>query len=140
MAGSEKDLVIALWAAFVVQIVGRLLDLQWHRTHDEFETGTDQLEAHWLVWLGTVFVIAVTITALRIVEHGQQKRGYATALLANALYAVAALIHFVQHMNHSEVDWTHVSLAVTNLGAVVGVVWVTAAFLRNHNRTAVPTS
>ena len=32
-----------LWGAFAIQVAGRLLDFWWHATHDEFETGGDQL-------------------------------------------------------------------------------------------------
>ncbi|MGH2701749.1 MAG: hypothetical protein ACRDJ2_08245 [Actinomycetota bacterium] len=65
-AGKDsKHIFSALWAAFIVQIAGRLLDLQWHRTHTEFETGKDQHQAHWLVWLGTLLVLVVAVWALR---------------------------------------------------------------------------
>lgn len=53
----------ALWAAFIVQVAGRLLDLEWHRTHPAFETAQDQLTAHWLVWLGTLLVVATAVAA-----------------------------------------------------------------------------
>lgn len=114
----------ALLAAFAVQVAGRLLDIQWHRTHDEFETGRDQVQAHWLVWLGTVLVMGVAVWALNAVISRSERRGYLTALLANAAYAVVAVFHFVQHVNHQEVDWTHVSLALTNIAAVLGIILV----------------
>jgi hypothetical protein len=60
-----KRTFTVLWVAFVVQIAGRLVDLQWHRTHSEFETGADQFRAHWLVWLGTILVLVVAVMALR---------------------------------------------------------------------------
>lgn len=50
-APRTREFFIALWAAFIVQELGRLLDLQWHRTYAEFETGTDQLQAH--CWCGS---------------------------------------------------------------------------------------
>lgn len=116
-----------LWAAFIVQVAGRLLDLQWHATHTEFETGADQLRAHWLVWLGTALMLVVAVRALRADVSMAERRGYLVALISNILYAAVGVIHFVQHLNHQEVDWAHISLAVTNIGSVVGVVMVTAA-------------
>lgn len=120
----------ALWGAFVVQVAGRVLDFRWHATHDEFETGRDQVTAHWLVWLGTLFVIAVAVWALRDAPPGGERRGYRVVLWSNTLYVVVAVIHFIQHLNHQEVDWAHISLAVTNVGVVVGVLMVTSARLK----------
>lgn len=116
-----------LWAAFAVQVAGRLLDFWWHATHDEFETGRDQLTAHWLVWLGTVFVLVVAVRALRAGLSRPERSGYLVVLWSNGLYVVVAVIHFLQHLDRQEVDWAHISLAVTNLASVVGVVMVTAA-------------
>lgn len=116
----------ALWAAFVVQIAGRLLDLQWHRTHTEFETGKDQIQAHWLVWLGTLLMLIVAAWALRTGPTPSERRGYLTVVIANALYGGVGVVHFIQHLNHQEVDWAHISLAVTNVAAAVGVLMVTA--------------
>lgn len=125
----------ALWGAFVVQVAGRLLDFWWHATHDEFETGRDQITAHWLVWLGTLFVIAVGAWALRAELSEGERRSYLVVLWANALYAVIAIIHFIQHLNHQEVDWAHISLAVTNIGSVVGVLIVTWARGKRRSTT-----
>lgn len=126
-----KGWVSALWAAFSVQVAGRLIDLQWHRTHDEFETGSDQIQAHWLVWLGTILVAAVCVIALRVGPGRAERIGYQVTLIANALYALVAVVHFIQHLDHQEVDWTHVALAVTNAVAVIGVVGITIARLKS---------
>jgi hypothetical protein len=122
----------ALWGAFVVQLVGRLLDFWWHATHDEFETGRDQITAHWLVWLGTMFVLVVAAWALRAGFSQAERRGYLIVLASNALYVVVAVIHFIQHLNHQEVDWAHISLALTNIGSVVGVLMVTWARVKRR--------
>lgn len=116
-----------LWAAFAVQVVGRLLDFWWHATHEEFETGGDQITAHWLVWLGTVFVLAVAVRALRAGPTPRERHGYLVVLWANALYVVVAVIHFIQHLDRQEVDWAHLLLALTNIGSVIGVFMVTMA-------------
>jgi hypothetical protein len=69
-----------LWGAFAVQVVGRLLDFWWHATHDEFETGGDQLQAHWLVWIGTILVLIVGVRAVRGGVLGPQRTGYLTVV------------------------------------------------------------
>ncbi len=122
-----------LWGAFVVQVAGRLLDFRWHATHDEFETGRDQITAHWLVWLGTLLVLAVAAWALRIALSESERRGYLVVLWSNALYGLFAVIHFIQHLNHQEIDWAHISLALTNIGSVVGVLMVTSVRFRRRS-------
>lgn len=127
----------ALWGTFVVQVAGRLLDFWWHATHDEFETGRDQVTAHWLVWLGTLLVLGVALRALRGDSSSGERRGYQVVLWSNAIYVVVAIIHFIQHLNHQEVDWAHLMLAITNIGSVVGVLMVTTA---RRRRTTPATS
>jgi hypothetical protein len=126
----------ALWGAFAVQASGRLLDFWWHATHDEFETGRDQITAHWLVWLGTIFILAVAAWTLRAGLSESERRGYLIVLWSNALYVLVAVIHFIQHLHHQEVDWAHVSLALTNIGSVLGVLMVT--WVRVKRRSAEP--
>lgn len=125
-----------LWAAFAVQVAGRLLDLRWHQTHSEFESGGDQVQAHWLVWAGTVLVLIVAARALRGDRVSHARSGYMIVLASNGLYAAAAVLHFVQHANHSEVDWTHAILGLTNLGATAGVFIATAQLLRGRRQAA----
>ena len=128
--------VVSLWAAFAVQIAGRLLDLRWHQTHSEFESGGDQVQAHWLVWLGTILVLIVAARALRSDRAAHARSGYVTVLVANGVYAAAAALHFVQHANHSEVDWTHAVLGLTNVVATAGVFIVTTQLLRRRRDAA----
>jgi hypothetical protein len=121
-----------LWAAFAVQLAGRLLDIWWHATHDEFETGGDQLQAHWLVWIGTILVLLVGINALRGGVLGPQRTGYLTVVVANGLYVPIAVAHFIQHLNRQEVDWAHLGLGITNVVAGLGVLYVTFTSLRER--------
>ncbi len=104
-ATQSKRSLAALGAAFGVQVAGRLMDLRWHRTHDGFETGSDQVRAHWLVWLGTILVIAACVIALRAGAGGAERTGYRMTLMANVLYGLVGVIHFIQHLDHREVDW-----------------------------------
>lgn len=126
-ADRDRAIYIGLVAAFVGQIAGRLVDLQWHVTHDEFEGGAQQLQAHWLIWLWTLFILAVAALGLRDVREPGQRRGYLIVLLVNLAYAAIAVIHFFQHLNHLEVDWAHLLLAITKVAGAAGVLWVIIA-------------
>ena len=120
----EKQLPRLLWGAFAIQVAGRLLDFWWHATHEEFETGGDQLQAHWLVWMGTILVLAVGVRALRDGVTGAERGGYLTVVVANGLYVPIAVAHFIQHMDHQEVDWAHAGLSITNVVAALGVLYL----------------
>lgn len=135
--GGSKDLRLfrLLLIAFTVQVLGRLLDFRWHATHEEFETGGDQIQAHWLVWLGTIIALAVGIVALRSVRSPNERRGYWTVVAGNSLYVPVAVLHFIQHLNREEVDWTHVALALTNVVALSGVVTVVVAWFARRRQS-----
>jgi hypothetical protein len=53
-----------LLVGLIVFIAGRLVDLAWHTTHDEFETAADQLRAHSVVWLGNLLLMAAAALAV----------------------------------------------------------------------------
>ena len=131
----DRSALKLLWAAFAIQVAGRLLDLWWHATHDEFETGVDQLQAHWLVWLGTAAVLTVGVRALGAGVQGRARLGYLTVVVANALYVPIAIAHFIQHQNHQEVDWAHLGLGLTNAVGAVGVVYVAVMSSRRTRAT-----
>ncbi len=139
MAGSDQRrnrIFVALLIGFGGQVAGRLVDLQWHLTHDDFEGGLDQLQAHWLIWLATAFVLWVAASGLR--GAGEPAgRGYLIVLVSNLVYAAVAIVHFFQHVNGLEVDWAHFLLLVSNIAAVVGVVWVVIARLAPRRGRAV---
>jgi hypothetical protein len=132
---ADPRLFPALLIGFGAQIAGRLVDLQWHLTHEEFEGAVEELQARWLIWLTTVFVVGVAALGVRDIDEPDQRRGYLIVLVANLAYGGAAVIHFFQHLNHLEVDWAHLLLAITSIAAAAGVLWVIAARLvagRNH--------
>ncbi|MDQ3954789.1 MAG: hypothetical protein M3285_04485 [Actinomycetota bacterium] len=122
-----------LLIAFALQIAGRLVDLRWHATHEEFEGGIEQLQAHWLIWFATLLVIAAAVVGLRVSPTPSHRQGYALTLIANLAYVAVAVVHFFQHLNHLEVDWTHVLLVLTNVLGLVGIIWLVA--IRARTRT-----
>jgi hypothetical protein len=50
-----------------LQAAGQLIDLRWPATHPGLERATDQLQAHWLIWLGALLTLAAaTVGASRV--------------------------------------------------------------------------
>ncbi len=135
---AEGRFLRLLAGAFVIQVAGRLLDFWWHATHDEFETGADQLQAHWLVWAGTILVLVVGIAALRGGIDGPARVGYLIVVWANALYIPIAVAHFIQHMNYEEVDWAHIGLGVSNAVAAAAVLFVIYASVMRRREVVGP--
>ncbi len=108
-----------MWIAVAVMLLGRALDLQWHATHDEFEGASEQLQAHWLLWLGVLFVLAVAAVGVR---EGIGGIGFRLTLLSAAVYVPVATWHFIEHANGTDPELAHVLLAITTLGVVAGVI------------------
>jgi hypothetical protein len=129
-AETNRKLFTALVIGFGAQIAGRLVDLRWHLAHDEFEGGIEQLQAHWLIWLATLFILGVAGRSLRHVQSQGERRGYQIVLFANLAYVVVAVIHFFQHLDRLEVDWAHLLLAITGIAGAVGVLWVIAVHFK----------
>jgi hypothetical protein len=127
-------LFTALLVGFGAQLAGRLVDLRWHLTHDEFEGGIEQLQAHWLIWLATLFVLGVAVRGLRHVESQGERGGYQIVLVANLAYAVVAVIHFFQHLERLEVGWAHLLPVVTGIAGATGVLWVSAVQIRSRRQ------
>jgi len=101
-------------------VAGRLLDAWWHTGHDEFETGADQIQAHWLAWLGTLLIMAAAAQGVR----ERRSPGYALTLAGALGYAVVAAWHYYEHTERREVDLTHLLLVVANVVVLLGIVWV----------------
>jgi hypothetical protein len=128
IAGPPRLLAFGV-AAF---IAGRLLDARWHAGHDEFETGADQIQAHWLVWLGTLLTLAAAIQGV----GERPSPGYSIALAGALGYGVVAAWHFYEHTERREVDVTHLLLVVTNLVILTGAVCVAIEAWRGMTRRA----
>jgi hypothetical protein len=126
----------ALWIAVAVQLAGRLLDLRWHLTHDEFEGTSQQLEAHWLLWLGVLATVAVAAWVVLMPERLAGYHGYLLTLAAAALYVPVAVWHFVAHANSEDPELAHVLVGIGGVGMVIGAVLAT--LLVRRGRPAAP--
>jgi hypothetical protein len=122
----------ALWIAVAVQLAGRLLDLRWHLTHDEFEGTSQQLEAHWLLWLGVLVTIAVGVWAVLRPERLVGYHGYLLTVAAGLLYVPVAVWHFIAHANGEDPELAHVLVGVGGVGMVIGAVLATLLVRRSR--------
>ena len=112
-------------------VLGELIDLRWHLTHDEFETTSDQLQAHWLNWLAAASVLALAVSALR---RGATHLGYRLVATGGSSYAGLSVWHFIAHANHSDPEIVHVLIAIVKVALFAGAVLVVAAWLRTARR------
>ena len=128
MAGNR--LLPALWASLGAQVLGRLLDLRWHLANDEFEGASQQLEAHWLIWLAVIATIAVAALALRRDDVAAGRSGFRVVLASGVLYAAVAVWHFVEHANGVDPELAHYLLVVTEAGMFAGALMATLALRR----------
>ena len=125
----------ALWIAIGVQLAGRLLDLRWHLTHDEFEGASQQLDAHWLLWLGVLATIVVAALALAGGERASGRPGYFVTLLSGLLYVPISVWHFVEHANDADPELAHVLLAIGQIGMIAGAIVATVIMRRERRPT-----
>ena len=131
MAASDKRLLQALWGAMFLQLLGRLVDLRWHLTHDEFEAASQQLEAHWLVWLAVLATMGVALLAITA-SIPARRGGYQVVLASGVVYVGIAVWHFIEHANHHDPQAAHVLLAVSQAAMLVGAVMATVQARRQQ--------
>lgn len=120
----------ALWGAMAASIAGQLLDLRWHLAHDEFETASDQLQAHWLSWIGAMALLAVAADAVRRERRG--RGAYMVIAYAAGLYLAVAVWHFIAHDRGSDPELAHLFIAVAKIAAIAGAVAATVSERRHR--------
>jgi hypothetical protein len=130
-----RRLFQALWAGVVVQLLGELLDARWHATHEEFETASDQLQAHWLLWLGTALTLAAAALAARRLRP-EHNPGLDATLAAGTAYVLVASWHLLAHLAGSDPELAHALLLVTKLGILSSVAWATLVWRRDRRAAA----
>lgn len=110
-----------LWIGAAVFVLGRLIDLGWHATHPEFETATDQLQAHAVVWLGALLMISAAARGIGL-QIG--RAGYFLVVAAGLGYAAVAIWHFYEHSQLRDPELPHLLLLITNVLMLIGAAWV----------------
>ncbi len=128
----EKPLT-ALWIGVGLVILGRLVDLQWHLTHDEFEGTSQQVRAHLVVWIAVLLVLTITTISIR---ERVATRGFRLALAGTALYVPVAVWHFIEHANGHDPEVAHVFLVIADVMIIAGAV-VATIDARKRSRTPV---
>jgi hypothetical protein len=121
-----------LWVAGAVQVAGRLVDLRWHAAHPGFERAGDQVQAHWLIWLGVLGGLAAALAGLRQVRD----RGLMVVASASVAYAGLAGWHFAEHAAGSDPEIVHVLVGLAWAAIVAGIVDVTVRVLRRRGGSA----
>jgi hypothetical protein len=136
MSEHAKPFLLALWAGVVIQVAGRILDGVWHANHDEFEGASQQLQAHWLLWLGILLTLAVAALAIVRLPAGERNGGFTIVLAGGALYLPVSVWHFVEHANHNDPELAHYLLALGQVAIIGGAV---AAAVLTRRRAPSPT-
>jgi hypothetical protein len=132
---TERRIVTGLWAGLAVWFAGRLVDARWHSEHDEFEGASQQLEAHWLAWLGVLVTVALAIWGARHFGELRRSLGLRILIAGGALYALVAVWHFIEHAGGSDPEAAHVLLVLANAALLVGAVVATASLRRGRERS-----
>lgn len=122
MSAAVKRYVQAIWIGIAIQIAGRILDGRWHATHDEFEGASQQLEAHWLLWLGVAVTLVVSGLALARLGAGKHNLGFTLLFASGVFYSAISVWHFIEHANHNDPELAHVLLGVTQAAMIIGAL------------------
>lgn len=119
-----RRLRLVVLGGAIAMTAGRAIDLRWHATHGEFETGADQLQAHWLAWLGAlVLLVAATVGVTRRLYRSP---GFFILFGSACAYGIVAVWHFWLHNQLRDPDLPHVLLALSQLGLYVGTGFIAA--------------
>jgi hypothetical protein len=132
----SRRLLLGLWIGVAIQLVGQIVDVGWHAAHgSHFRRASEQVQAHWVIWLGIAVMLVVSAAAVRG-GHARASRGFLLALLASGLLAVAQAWNFWEHARGRSSAPAHVIMMVTRVGVVVASVWVTQDLLGHSSEAA----
>jgi hypothetical protein len=112
------------------------VDLRWHATHDEFEGASQQLEAHWLLWLGVLVMLVAVVWARARLDAAGLNTGHSVLLVACVSYVALAAWHFVEHASGADPELAHILIAVSDFGIIAGVALLTLLAKRGRGRPA----
>jgi hypothetical protein len=136
MSREARQLLAALWAGVAVQIAGRVLDGIWHANHDEFEGASQQLEAHWLLWLGILLTLVVAVIAVARLPAAERNGGYSIVLVGGGLYVPVSVWHFIEHANLNDPEVAHYLLALGQGTMLAGAIAAAILARRQSARLA----
>lgn len=130
---NRNSLMRPLWLGALLTLAGQIVDFRWHATHEEFEGASDQLQAHWLLWIGVLTLLA-TLAIARLSLKGRERNvGFAITSGAAVGFALVSVWHFIAHASGQDPGVAHALLAITEVGIYAGVI---AATLLARRRVA----
>jgi hypothetical protein len=135
-APDQGGLFAAIWVGVALQVIGQAIDFRWHAAHPEFETASDQLQAHWLLWIGSLVTLIAAGLAARALR-GARREGLLLTVWASVGYVAVSVWHFLEHARGADPAAPHVLLVATKVAILVGVIWATVQW-RAARRRAVP--
>jgi hypothetical protein len=86
----------------------------------EFETASKQAEVHWLLWLGALMVLAVTLLTLSRSPFPTRNRGYRLTFASTVLFAIVSVLHFIEHANGTDPELARIFLYGTSFAILAG--------------------
>jgi hypothetical protein len=118
-------LLVSAWTGILMLMAGQVVDLRWHAANGRgFERASDQVGAHWLIWLGVLVLLIVAVVGARRVPS-RWYLGFRLLLLAVACHVLVDGWHFWEHYNLRDPVVPHVLLAILKgvmLAAVVSAM------------------
>jgi hypothetical protein len=135
MSERAKPYLMAILAGVVIQIAGRVVDGLWHANHEEFEGASEQIQAHWLLWIGIAITAVAAVLAVTRLAPSERNRGYDVIVAGCALYIPVSVWHFVEHANHNDPEIAHYLLGVGQVAIIGGAI---AAWILAYRRRPVP--
>jgi len=121
---STGNLLVGAWTGIVMLIAGQVVDLRWHTANGGFETASDQVGAHWLIWLGVLVLLLVGAAGARRVPS-RWYVGYRLLLVAAVCHVLVDVWHFWEHYNLRDPVVAHTLLAVLKAVMLAGVITAT---------------
>jgi hypothetical protein len=130
-SGPTSRLLAGVWTGIALQAAGQVIDLRWHATHPGFERAADQLQAHWLIWLGVlVTVVVAAVGASRVPSSWYS--GYRLLLVAGVAYALSSGWHFWEHAQLRDPAAPHVLVAIGKAAILAGAISATVVSRRRR--------
>lgn len=130
-----KPYLWGVWVAVVLQIGGRVVDGRWHTTHDAFEGASEQLRAHWLLWIGVIVALLAAGLEFAKLSAKERGRGLPTVLIGTIVYVPAATWHFIEHTRGVEPALAHPAHLLPAIGQtliVIGAIWALVEWRRTR--------
>jgi hypothetical protein len=123
VAASEptRRLLVGAWTGIAMMLAGQVVDLRWHAANGRrFERASDQVGAHWLIWLGVLVLLVVAMIGARRIPS-RWYVGFRLLLLAVVGHVLVDGWHFWEHYNLIDPVVPHLLLAI--LKAVMLAGW-----------------